>query len=72
MSELRQNLATKEWVVIAPERGKKPHALKSEVAGGPVPVSEYDIDCPFCPGNEERFPDVERHRLEDGGRRGGD
>lgn len=32
MSELRQNLATREWVVIAPERGEKPSSIKSRIA----------------------------------------
>lgn len=36
MSELRQNLASKEWVVIAPERGKKPISLKTKVVTKPV------------------------------------
>lgn len=52
MSELRQNLATKEWVIIAPERGKKPEAYKP--AAAPKVAAEKDPNCPFCPGNEKQ------------------
>jgi UDPglucose--hexose-1-phosphate uridylyltransferase len=55
MTELRQNMATKEWVVIASERTKRPDDYIS--AQKPVIDSsqpEYDPECPFCPGNEER------------------
>ncbi len=31
MSELRQNLATKEWVVISSERAKKPNAVLNKI-----------------------------------------
>ena len=53
MSELRQNLATKEWVIIALERSKRPHEFvdprRSDCGDGPA----WDAHCPFCPGNEE-------------------
>jgi UDPglucose--hexose-1-phosphate uridylyltransferase len=65
MSELRQNLASKEWVVIAPQRAKKPDAMKPEKSTNPVPKGEYDAKCPFCPGNEADFDILERARLED-------
>jgi UDPglucose--hexose-1-phosphate uridylyltransferase len=54
MPELRQNIATKEWVIIATERAKRPEqfiqADKERVESRPI----YSPDCPFCPGNEER------------------
>ena len=56
MSELRQNLATKEWVVISTERGKKPNAVLNKIIGTPVSDKDYDPECPFCPGNESRYP----------------
>ncbi|HBO97652.1 MAG TPA: galactose-1-phosphate uridylyltransferase, partial [Candidatus Omnitrophica bacterium] len=31
MSEVRQNLATREWVVIAPARSKKPKSLNVNI-----------------------------------------
>lgn len=50
MSEFRQNLATREWVIIAAGRAGKP---MDYVSGGPKPiVPEHDAACPFCPGRE--------------------
>lgn len=54
MSELRLNLITREWVIIAKERAKrpedfiKPRSKKS--------LQPYLPDCPFCPGNEAMTP----------------
>ncbi len=50
MSELRQNPITKQWVLIAPSRGKRPdeYATYSVMHG----VPEVDKKCVFCPGNE--------------------
>jgi UDPglucose--hexose-1-phosphate uridylyltransferase len=67
MSELRQNLATKEWVIISEERAKKPNAVLNKVIATPVSDKEYDAECPFCPGNEDRFPVEESYRIEDAG-----
>ena len=67
MSELRQNLATKEWVIISAERAKKPNAVLHNIVGTPVSDKVYDPECPFCPGNENRFPLQERYRVDDGG-----
>lgn len=63
MSELRQNLASKEWVVIAPERGKKPNQVLEKVISKPVSQNEYESECPFCPGNEEKFSLMEKQRI---------
>ncbi len=51
MPELRQNLATKEWVVIATERSLRPEQLRPGRPAGAKPP-EKDPQCPFCPGNE--------------------
>ena len=54
MSELRQDATTKEWVILAPERGKRPQQRPKKRI-----VSEYpawDSTCPFCPGNEAETP----------------
>jgi UDPglucose--hexose-1-phosphate uridylyltransferase len=54
MTELRQNMATKEWVVIASERVKRPDdyvTAQTPVIDSSIP--EHDLRCPFCPGNEE-------------------
>jgi UDPglucose--hexose-1-phosphate uridylyltransferase len=51
MPELRQNIITREWVIIAKERARRPDqfvAPKKESADLPA----YDPHCPFCPGNE--------------------
>lgn len=54
MPELRQNRFTKEWVIIATERAKRPEELvlkrESKVVASYVPT------CPFCPGNEKLTP----------------
>lgn len=51
MSELRHNIITRDWVIIAKERAKRPQEFKKAAAK----VSELPrlkSDCPFCPGNE--------------------
>lgn len=62
MPELRQNIATKEWVIIASERAKRPNAY---IEPKPLPLTEgriiYDPTCPFCPGNEELDLEIARH-----------
>jgi UDPglucose--hexose-1-phosphate uridylyltransferase len=56
MSELRQDLGTKRWVVIATDRAKRPDQFARE--DGKPAVPRLDPDCPFCPGNERFTPDV--------------
>ena len=55
MPELRQDYATKEWVIIATERAKRPHEFTKGRAD-PPPLPERDPHCPFCPGNEDKTP----------------
>ncbi len=61
MPEVRQDVITGRWVIIATERGKRPESF-AQIAGempvecrptvpGPPPV-----DCPFCPGHEGMTP----------------
>jgi UDPglucose--hexose-1-phosphate uridylyltransferase len=50
MPELRKDPIIGRWVIIATERGKRPHDFvieEEEVKGG---------FCPFCPGNEHTTP----------------
>ncbi|MBI5700862.1 galactose-1-phosphate uridylyltransferase [Candidatus Saganbacteria bacterium] len=54
MPELRQNPATKEWVIIATERAKRPEDFAPVVA--PVEVAKQVHDCPFCEWNETQTP----------------
>jgi UDPglucose--hexose-1-phosphate uridylyltransferase len=51
MSEFRQNLATKEWVILAPGRTSRPHDSSAQISVRSV-VPRFRQDCPFCPGNE--------------------
>jgi len=55
MSELRQNLATKEWYVIATERAKRPHNFTKGKKKFQL-LPERVESCPFCPGNEHMTP----------------
>lgn len=54
MSELRYNPATRDWVIVAPERSQRPQ--------GPV------VACPFCPGAEEHTPDEQLRFNDEAGR----
>jgi len=53
MSQLRQNPATKEWVIIATDRSKRPGDFCDTVC--PPPTNDVE-HCPFCPGNEKKTP----------------
>ena len=55
MSELRLNLITREWVIIATERAKRPEEFRKVKNKKNLPG--YLDSCPFCPGNEQRTPD---------------
>lgn len=57
MPEFRQNLATKEWVIIAPGRVKRPLDLV-EPGKKHDTFPSHDKHCPFCPGNEEQTPEA--------------
>jgi UDPglucose--hexose-1-phosphate uridylyltransferase len=60
MSELRQNLATKEWVIISTERARRPHEF-TQVRNRPVDEQPtWEPNCPFCIGNEELDLEVMR------------
>lgn len=58
MSEFRQNPITKNWVLIAPARGKRPDQYKTYSVMNGVP--EIDEKCVFCPGNEHLNSDILR------------
>jgi len=58
MPQLRQNIFLKEWVVIATERAKRPDQLKENKDLTKVSLPEYDENCPFCPGNDVKFPNA--------------
>jgi UDPglucose--hexose-1-phosphate uridylyltransferase len=54
MPELRQNYFTKEWVIIATERAKRPEDLATH-RPTKAPATHVE-NCPFCPGNENKTP----------------
>lgn len=56
--ELRQDITTKQWVIFAPDRGKRPTDLHSSRIEEERDVPPYDPDCPFCPGNEDKLPTI--------------
>ncbi|MGA1839830.1 MAG: galactose-1-phosphate uridylyltransferase [bacterium] len=55
MSELRQNIALREWVIIADERAKRPYDYIQKKGNENI-LKEYVDNCPFCPGNEHLAP----------------
>jgi UDPglucose--hexose-1-phosphate uridylyltransferase len=58
MSEFRQNPITKNWVLIAPTRGKRPDQYKTYSVMHGIP--EVDKKCVFCAGNEHLNPEILR------------
>ncbi len=64
MAELRQNMVTKEWVIISDERARRPvDYIESYKRTITETQSFYDKNCPFCVGNEELDLEVERFPL---------
>jgi UDPglucose--hexose-1-phosphate uridylyltransferase len=54
MPQLRKNPVTREWVIIASERSRRPSDfLQFEDLGSRAP---FVPNCPFCPGNELMTP----------------
>lgn len=51
MSEFRQDLVSKHWVLFAPNRGGRPEDFRIAPATNPK-LPAHDKDCVFCPGNE--------------------
>ena len=61
-TELRQDPATRNWVVIAPERSRRPDSF-----GRPRRQQPDESGCPFCPGREAETPGEVWHlNAEDG------
>ena len=52
---LRQDVATRTWSIIATERAKRPDDF-TKGREEPTSLDSYDPECPFCPGNEEMTP----------------
>ncbi len=56
MSELRQDRTTGAWVIVAPQRGRRPQMRERGERAQPRP--RFDPACPFCPGNEAQLPGI--------------
>jgi UDPglucose--hexose-1-phosphate uridylyltransferase len=54
LSEIRQDPTTKEWVIIASERARRPHDFARQENKPESPA--FEPRCPFCPGNEAMAP----------------
>ncbi|RJP21717.1 MAG: galactose-1-phosphate uridylyltransferase [Candidatus Abyssobacteria bacterium SURF_5] len=55
MPEFRQNIATREWVIIAAERAERPDQFVRRRERRKA-LPEFSQSCPFCPGNEHLTP----------------
>ncbi len=56
MSEMRQDMISKEWVIVAPERARRPNHNHQALEVRP-PLPAHRADCPFCTGNEGQTTD---------------
>jgi UDPglucose--hexose-1-phosphate uridylyltransferase len=64
MPELRHNILTREWVIIATERARRPEDfIKKKKEKKTIPA--HVPTCPFCPGNEKMTP-PETYVVRDG------
>ncbi|HET6273293.1 MAG TPA: galactose-1-phosphate uridylyltransferase [Bacteroidota bacterium] len=62
MPELRLNVITHDWVIMADERAKRPDQFVTKKVLAPQ-LPRHDRACPFCTGNEGQTLD-ESFRLE--------
>jgi UDPglucose--hexose-1-phosphate uridylyltransferase len=53
MSEFRQDIVNKNWVLIAESRAKRPSDFQ-ELPATPPNLPEVAANCAFCPGNEHQ------------------
>ena len=65
MPEIRYNMITREWVVIATERARRPDEFRKKIKER-TEIPSFMPNCPFCPGNEDKTP-PELLRLPSGG-----
>lgn len=64
MSELRQNIITRDWVIMATERAKRPHQFVQKDKKNKTAILKYEPNCPFCIGNEH-LSTTESYRIND-------
>ena len=61
MSEIRKDIVTGVWTIIALERGKRPYDFEKQSV-----IKNHEV-CPFCVGNEEETPpEVLAYRTKQG------
>jgi UDPglucose--hexose-1-phosphate uridylyltransferase len=53
MSELRKDIVSGRWVILAAERSKRPDDFRPAQANKEEPAAGF---CPFCPGSETKTP----------------
>lgn len=71
MPELRQDPSTKEWVIIATDRAKRPDQFR-EAEDAKAAAADSASSCPFCPGNEHLTPNEVLALRNPGGSKGQD
>jgi UDPglucose--hexose-1-phosphate uridylyltransferase len=65
VAEIRYNIVTREWVIIATERAKRPEEFaKPNLRREMQPP--HSPSCPFCPGNESKTPPESYRMPQDG------
>ena len=57
-NQIRQNKATKEWVIYATDRGERPKDFKKKENEKRTKIPRHDDNCPFCPGNEHKLESI--------------
>lgn len=63
MTELRLNAITRDWVIIATERAKRPDEF-AKPHTETIAIPSYSPTCPFCLGNED-LTGIESYRFND-------
>jgi UDPglucose--hexose-1-phosphate uridylyltransferase len=56
MPEIRHNVATGEWVIIAPDRAQRPGVFAAPGRAPTETCPTHVATCPFCLGNEAQTP----------------
>ena len=70
MPELRKDVITREWVIIATERSRRPEQFNHKREADIVITKDHST-CPFCPGNESLTPEEVLACRGDGGKPNG-
>jgi len=57
LSQIRQDRVTRQWVIYAPTRSKRPRPSQGPTTNK-IQQPAWDKNCPFCPGNEHLIPSI--------------